>query len=216
MKLGHLAQAIVVVSAIAVTGCSGLAQQMKATSQGLKVSYEVRKEEFGGFRGPLQIQVVDTRSDKEIVGPGAKPTIGQHVLGYLLLSVAYAPAHALTGQGPHVTEESELPETIRRAFAERFSTNGLRVAHAGDAAPVLLEIELTKFFLDFSFGTWTAEAGYLAKLIENGAEVCRQSLEEKRTRFNVWGYASGEAALSDVFNAAVNAFTPTACTRKST
>ena len=135
MKLGHLAQAIVVVSAIAVTGCSGFARQAKATTQGLQVNYEVRKEEFGGFRGPMQIRVVDTRRDKEIVGSGAKPTVGHHVLGYIVLGVAYAPAHALTGQGPRVTEESELPETVRRAFVERFSTNGVLVTHAGDAAP---------------------------------------------------------------------------------
>ena len=213
MKLGHFGQAILVVSAIGVTGCSGLAQQAKATSQGLKVTYEVRKEEFVGLRGPMQIRVVDTRKDKEIVGSGAKPTVGHHVLGYIAFGVTYGAAHAVTGGGPHVTEESELPETIRRAFVERFSTNGVLVTQAGDAAPALLEIELTKFFLDFSFGTWTAEAGYRATLIENGAEVCRQAVEEKRTRFNVWGYASGEATLSDVFNAAVNAFTPTACTR---
>jgi hypothetical protein len=66
-KLGHLAQAMVVVSAIAVTGCSGFARQAKATTEGLKVSYEVRKEEFNGLRGPLQIRVVDTRRDKEII-----------------------------------------------------------------------------------------------------------------------------------------------------
>ncbi len=185
-------------------------------SEGLKVSYEVRKEEFGGLHSPMQIRVVDTRADKEIVGPGAKPTIGQHVLGYLFFSVAYAPIHALNRNGPQVPEEAELPETVRRAFVERFSTNGVLITDAGDVAPVLLEIELNKFLLDFSFGTWTAEAGYRATLTENGAVLCSQAVEEKRTKHNLWGYSSGEAALSDVFNAAVNAFTPTACTRKST
>jgi len=157
----------------------------------------------------MQIRVVDTRADKEIVGPGAKPTIGQHVLGYLFFSVAYAPIHALNRNGPQVPEEAELPETVRRAFVERFSTNGVLITDAGDVAPVLLEIELNKFLLDFSFGTWTAEAGYRATLTENGAVLCSQAVEEKRTKHNLWGYSSGEAALSDVFNAAVNAFTPT-------
>ena len=42
MKLGHLGQAILVVLAIGVTGCSGLAQQGESdvSQVGLKVTYE--------------------------------------------------------------------------------------------------------------------------------------------------------------------------------
>lgn len=189
---------------VALSGC--------ASSGGLKVSYDVHKEEFGGLH-PMQIRVVDARADKEIVGPGAKPTIGKHAIGYIFFGPAYIPFHVLNRNGPQVHEEADLPETVRRAFVERFAANDVAIT---DGAPILLEIELNKFLLDFSLGTWTAEAGYLATITENGSVLCTQAVEEKRTRFNLNGYASGEAALSDVFNAAVNAFTPKACTRKST
>jgi hypothetical protein len=197
---------------VLVGGCSSLARQARATTHGLKVSYEVRKEDLSNLSGPLAVVVLDRRDNKDPVGAGAKPTIGTHLVGYLVLGVTYATFQAASAAigPPTIASELSIPDAFEQAFAKRFVANGVNVANR-DAANHVLKVELQTFSIDFSLGTWTAEARYRARVDTKGSEVCKQVVAERMTRFNVWGYASAEAALSDVFNAAVNAFDPSKC-----
>lgn len=176
----------------------------------------MRNEEFGGLHSPMQIRVVDTRADKEIVGPGAKPTIGQHVLGYLFFSVAYAPIHALNRNGPQVPEEAELPETVRRAFVERFSTNGVLITDAGDVAPVLLEIELNKFLLDFSSGLGPPKL-VTGRRSQRTELCCAAKPLKRREQSTICGVTLLERLRFQTYSMLPSTRSPQrACTRKST
>lgn len=212
MRTSHLT---LLVTAILASGCGGLVRQAKVTTEGLNVEYRVRAEDLSMMHGPIQVFVVDDREDKDPIGPGAKPTIGKHVLGYLLFGVAYGALHAAAPHGPVIAQQLTIPDSFKNAFVQRLSANGIAITDEGTAAADVFRIQLQRFRLDFSFGTWTAEASYSAQVERNGREHCRQAVAEKATKVNLWGYASGEAALSEVFNTSVNAFDPKSCTAGS-
>jgi hypothetical protein len=93
---------------------------------------------------------------------------------------------------------------------ERLKNNGI-ILSSGSKSSVVLELSVRRFKLDFNFGKWIAEAGYVARSKNNGVVLCEKEIFEKTTKFNVYGYGSGEEAINDAFNKAINAFDVNAC-----
>jgi len=99
---------------------------------------------------------------------------------------------------------TDLVGMFQRAFEERFSANGVPVVRAATEEGVVFEVLVRHFRLDFNFGQWIGEAGYVLRMEEGGKLLCEDSISEKVAKFNIFGYGSGEQAISEVFSKAVN------------
>src|SRR4030066_1970777 len=81
---------VLIVFAVLLSGCAGLSQQYKASTEGISIDYTVKKEQFISLKEKVFISSSDERLDKEVIGDGAKPTIGTRVLGYVGFGIVYA------------------------------------------------------------------------------------------------------------------------------
>ena len=79
---------------------------------------------------------------------------------------------------------------------------------------ITIDLLVRQFKLDFNFGKWTGEVGYIARINKNGEIVCENNIYEKATAFNLYGFGSGEKAISEAFNKAIDRFDVNSCFSK--
>ena len=59
-----------------LSGCAGLSQQYRASTQGISINYTVKKEQMINPKEKVLVSSSDERLDKELIGEGAKTTVG--------------------------------------------------------------------------------------------------------------------------------------------
>ncbi|MBI3292175.1 MAG: hypothetical protein HYZ73_05125 [Elusimicrobia bacterium] len=166
--------------------------------------------------------VKDERLDREFLGPGVRTTFGARLLGVFAFGLI-----SFAVPGEPTFQETDLVGIFQKAFEERFRANGVPVAsgstgenfyqqHAvveggGSSDPVTLEVLVRHLMLDFNFGKWIGEAGYVLRMKKGQELLCEDSISERVTRMNVWGFGSGERVISEAFAKAVNRANLSAC-----
>ena len=150
---------VLIVFAVLLSGCAGLSQQYKASTEGISIDYTVKKEQFISLKEKVFISSSDERLDKEVFGDGAKPTIGTRVLGYVGFGIVYA---AMPDQ-PILKNQQDPISIFKTATAERLSRNGIIGTDDKDTDALAVELLVRQFKLDFNFGKWTGEVGYIAR-----------------------------------------------------
>ncbi len=193
-----------------LSGCAGLSQQYRASTEGISVNYTVKKEQFISPKQKVAISSSDERLDKEIIGEGAKSTVGTRVLGYVTFGVIYA----LVPDQPTLKEQQDPIKIFRTAIAERLSKNGIAITDDRDNDVIIIDLLVRQFKLDFNFGKWTGEVGYVARVKKNGEIVCENNIYEKATAFNLYGFGSGEKAINEAFSKAIDRLDVNSCFSK--
>ena len=204
-------QMLVILSCVFLSGCAGLSNQYRASTEGISINYTVKKEQLINPKGKVTISSSDERLDKEIVGDGAKSTGGKKVLGYVLFGVLYA---AVPDQ-PTFQDKQDPAQVTKTAMTERLSKNGITVINDEDSETLVVDLAVRQFKLDFNFGKWTGEVGYIAKVNKNGKVVCQEDIYEKATAFNLYGFGSGEKALNEAFGKAIDSLDINNCFSKA-
>jgi hypothetical protein len=197
----------VLILCLVMSGCSGLSRQYRATTEGMAVNYIIQNESMVRPKESINIVLVDERIDKDLIGDGAKSSVGNRFLGYLAFGVFYA---AVPDQPTFLGKEDPV-KVFKTAMAERLSKNGVGISNDKDENQLMLELLVRRFKLDFNFGKWIAEAGYVAKLKGRSGVLCEKEVFEKISKFNMYGYGSGEEAINEVFNKAINNFDANSC-----
>jgi len=193
-----------------LSGCAGLSQQYKASTEGISIDYTVKKEHFTNLKEKVFISSSDERLDKEVIGDGAKPTIGTRVLGYVGFGIVYA---AMPDQ-PILKNRQDPISIFKTATTERLSRNGIIVTDDKDTDALAVELLVRQFKLDFNFGKWTGEVGYVARVKKDGETVCQNDIYERATVFNWYGFGSGEKAIGEAFNKAIDKLDVNSCFSK--
>jgi hypothetical protein len=196
-----------------LSGCAGLSQQYRASTEGISVNYTVKKEQLISPKEKVVISSSDERLDKELIGEGvAKPTVGTHVIGFIALGIYYAPA--LLIDWPTPTVQQDPIRIFKTATTERLSKNGIVVTNNHENGVLVLDLLVRQFKLDFNFGKWTGEVGYIARVKKSGEIICESNIYEKATAFNLYGFGSGEKAISEAFNKAIDRLDVNGCFSK--
>lgn len=201
---------LVIVFVTLLSGCAGLSQQYKASTEGISINYTVKKEQLISPKEKVVISSSEDRLDKEIIGDGAKGTVGTRVLGYVAFGVIYA---AMPDQ-PTLKDKQDPIRIFKTAMAERLSKNGITVVNKKDNETLAVDLLVRQFKIDFNFGKWTGEVGYVAKIKKNGEVVCQDDIYEKATAFNLYGFGSGEKAINEAFGKAIDKLDINSCFSK--
>jgi len=172
---------------------------MRATYSGIKIEYKIPNETLPVPKSPVEIVVKDERLDREVLGPGAKSSFGSRVLGFFAFGIV-----SLAIPGEPSFQETDLAGIFQKAFSERLKAGGIPMAASSAKDKITLEVLVRHFNLDFSWGKCVGKAGYILRVQKGSRLLCEKSVSEQVTRGNMWGYGSGERALSEVFNQAVN------------
>ncbi len=192
---------------VLLVGCSGFSRQYRASTEGMAINYVVNNESIAKPNAKVLIVVTDERTDKEVIGEGAKPTVGNKFMGYLVLGVLYA---AFPDQ-PMLRDKQDPVKIFQTAMTERLAKNGVVIGDKNEGKVLVIDILVKKFKLDFNFGNWIGEAGYVARASQDNVIICESTVDERAKAFNLWGYASGEKAINDVFNKAINGLDINSC-----
>jgi hypothetical protein len=208
-SLYALCGAFIVVAAL-LSGCAGLSEQYKATTEGISVNYTVKKEQFADPKAKIFVSSNDERLDKDVVGDGAKSSAGSRALGYVAFGVIYA---AFPDQ-PTLKDQQDPIRIFKTAITERLSKNGISVVDDLDSDGLVLDLLVRQFKIDFNFGKWIGEVGYVAIVKKNGEIVCQDNIYEKATAFNLYGFGSGEKALNEAFSKAIDRLDVNSCFSK--
>jgi len=201
---------LVVGSVTLLSSCAGLSQQYKASTEGISINYTVKKEQFISPKEKVVISSRDERLDKDVIGDGAKSSAGTRVLGYVAFGVIYA----VVPDQPTLKKQQDPIQIFKTATAERLSYNGIAVTDDNDGTALAVDLLVRKFKLDFNLGTWTGEVGYVARIQKSGEVVCQKVIYEKVTAFNLYGFGSGERAITEAFNNAINKLDINGCFSK--
>ncbi|HUU49407.1 MAG TPA: hypothetical protein VMW81_00405 [Nitrospinota bacterium] len=193
-----------------LSGCAGLSQQYRTSTEGISVNYTVNKERLIDPKAKVFISSSGERLDKEVIGDGAKPSVGTRVLGYVAFGVIYA---AMPDQ-PTLKVQQNPIRIFKTAMTERLSKNGIVVTNNHENGVLILDLLVRQFKLDFNFGKWTGEVGYIARVKKSGEIICESNIYEKATAFNLYGFGSGEKAISEAFNKAINRLDVNSCFSK--
>lgn len=193
-----------------LSGCAGLSQQYRASTEGISINYTVKKEQLIIPKEQVVISSSEERLDKEIIGDGAKGAIGTRVLGYVAFGVIYA---AMPDQ-PTLKDQQDPIQIFKTAMAERLSKNGITVTKDKDNERLTVDLMVKQFKIDFNFGKWTGEVGYVARVKKNGEVVCQDDIYEKATAFNLYGFGSGEKAINEAFGKAIDRLDINSCFSK--
>lgn len=196
-----------------LSGCAGLSKQYKATTEGISVNYTVNKEQFVDPNAKVSVISSDERLDKEIIGDGAKPAVGNRIIGYIAFGVLYAATDVTGLNKPTIKDQEDPVRIFKTATEERLSKNGITITDDKENA-IIIDILVRQFKLDFNFGKWSGEVGYLAKVKKNGEVICESSIYEKASAFNLYGFGSGEKAINEAFNKAINSLDINSCFSK--
>ncbi len=191
-------------------GCAGLAEQRQATREGIAITYRAPKERLDGM-GRVRIQATDERADKDIIGAGARPTLGRSVMAEVVFGPATVPAvSAILGgdvlDAPRVRDADGVARMVAAALAERLRAGGAVVVEDEAAAPAEIRLSLQTFTLDFGWGHWRSRVAYAATVMAHGKPPCRQTIDERVTRWNLYGFGTAQEVLNDAFRAAINDF----------
>lgn len=195
---------------ILLSGCAGLSQQYKASIEGISMSYTVNKEQFINPKAKVFISLSDERLDREVIGEGAKPSVGPRVLGYVAFGVIYA---AMPDQ-PTLKDRQDPVDIFNTAIAERLSKNGIALIRDHESDALTIDLLVRQFKLDFNFGKWTGEVGYVARVKKDGEIICEDKIYERATASNLYGFGSGERAINEAFNRAINRLDINSCFSK--
>ena len=124
--------------------------------------------------------------------PGADGRIQRGKAGPGEIPVAFGVVYAAMPDQPTLKDQQDPISIFKTALAERLSKNGIAVTNYKDTDTLSVDLLVRQFKLDFNFGKWTGEVGYVAKVSKNGDVLCQDNIYEKSTAFNL--YVCHEAA----------------------
>lgn len=205
---------LIIIVVILLSGCAGLSQQYKASTEGVSVNYTVNREQFVDPKAKVFISSNDERVDKEVIGDGAKPTVGQRILDSAALYIAFGVIYAAIPDQPNLRVQQDPIGIFKIATAERLSNNGIVITNHNENDVWAIDLLVGQFKLDFNFGKWTGEVGYVARVKKGGEIICENKIYEKATAFNLYGFGSGERAINEAFNKAINRLDINTCFSK--
>lgn len=182
-------------------GCAGLSQQYRASTQGIKIDYDVKKEATIDLLHSVSIKTLDTRNVGYVIGYGARNTAGNRLIG----KIAFGAFYDFLPTNPFIKRDINPVSAFKVAMEERLKANGVKLERPKPTT-INIELEIKRILLDFKSATWVADISYMARVKFKNKIICEQNITERETAFNLWGFGSGEEALNSAFNKAINKF----------
>ena len=145
------------------------------------------------------LNVKDLRSDDAIFGENAKKEF-EYFTGLFSLSIAKGKKDTV------LIGAFELSALFAEALKLRIENIGAEVVSEPKENEPVIEIELTKFFLDLESHKWKADISYEARLIQDNKIRATQNISGQAERVKVIGSGAAEKVLSDMFTEIVNKF----------
>jgi hypothetical protein len=193
---GLLKTVIICTVLVLLAGCSSLSEQRRVTSEGLAMKSDSARSV--SVSKPVRIVATDDRADKTT---GQEATTGQKVTGYAAagagLGLAGVLLYAATSD-----MRPEHNEALSKVFGDAFA----KIVPIADVSDNRLEISVKTVKLGFTLGVWSGLVEYQAKGYAKDQLVCEQFCSGEGSKWNTWGYASGEKALNEAFTKAIDQF----------
>jgi hypothetical protein len=182
-----------------------------ATIEGISVNYAVQKEQFVDPKAKVFISLADGRVDKNIIGDGAKETVATRTARYVVFTVLYP---EMPHQSP-LKDQEEPIQVFKTALTERLSKNGISVVNVEDKEGLVLDLIVKQFRIDFDVVDWIGEVGYTARVKKKGETICQDDVyEAAKSSIRLYGFHSGEKALSEAFGKAIDKLDINGCFSK--
>ncbi len=147
-------------------------------------------------------RVEDARSDKDMIGPGARKDLEQWA-GDFYLSLASGTKKGFR-KGTY-----ELPQLLEELFRKRLETVGVKVVEAPGGGHPELVVALNGFLLDLTTVSvvekkWAVTMEYEARLEKADGSMAKQTISGRHEKTKLIGLKQANEMLGDFFTDAVN------------
>mgnify|MGYP000116291026 CR=1 FL=1 len=151
-----------------------------------------------GLQGrKVYLSFVDMRSQKSVMGPGARKAF-KSVSENFTLAVARG---SDTGFKIGVFE---VPALFMEVFKKRLEQEGIVVVESRLDAEVELQIALENLVLDLQGRTWKAGVAYEGRLIKEGHVLAIKKVKGEAERLKLIGQKEADLVMGEIFTDAVN------------
>ena len=167
-----------------------------ATIPTLDVTYKIMPKSNILEGNEVFFQFVDKRTDKEIIGKGARKLYENYSgnINFIL---------SKEGSGEYLAGIYDIESLFRKAFAFSLENNGLKLLDKSSPDASELIIKLNKFILDLEGRQWIAAISYNAEFIKNAETVVRKFKGEGQ-KFRISGLNQSHMVVSEVFTDMIN------------
>jgi len=168
-----------------------------ATLPSMNVTYKIMPESSVLEGREIYFRFVDKRSDKDIIGKGAK-----EIYKYFSGNINFIASKGEKDESLVVVYETE--SLFRNAFGIYLENIGLRLLPAPKPGIPELVVKLYDFVLDLSGRRWVARIAYDAEFIRDGKIFLRRKFKSEGEKYRVSGLTQADQALSETFTDIVN------------
>jgi hypothetical protein len=166
----------------------------------LEINYRIPLDSNSLAGKEVTFRVEDTRSDKNMIGPGAQKDLEQWT-GDFYLSLSKGTKRGFR-KGIY-----DLPQMLEETFRKRLETMGVKVVE-GRERPELV-VALNGFLLDLTAVSvvekkWVATLEYEARLTNAEGSMAKQIISGRHEKTKLIGLKQANEMLGDFFTDAVN------------
>jgi hypothetical protein len=168
----------------------------------LEITYGIPPDSNSLEGKEVSFRVLDARSDKDMIGPGAEKDLEQWA-GDFYLSLARGTKRGFR-KGIY-----GLPQLLEEVFRKRLETVGVKVVEAPGGEHPALVVALNGFFLDLTTVSvvekkWVATLEYEARLENPDGSMAKQTISGKHEKTKLIGLKQANEMLGDLVTDAVN------------
>lgn len=167
-----------------------------ATLPSLDVTYKTMPKSSILEGREIYFKVIDKRTNKDIIGPGAKKVYKNFAGNIAFIVDKGAKEKSTVGI-------YEVQPLFKNAFVIYFENMGLRLLPEPKAGIPQLAVNIYDFVLDLSGSSWTARIVYGAEFSQHGKVLIRK-FQGEGEKIRVTGLTQAHQVMSETFSDIVN------------
>ena len=168
-----------------------------ATVPELRVEYRVPEASSILEGREISLAFEDIRTNKEILGPGAKKDF-KGFAGNIALSIAHGDEKGFR------VGLYDIQSLFLELFRKRCETLGIKIVPKGKIIQNHIVIALKELSLDLDNRKWIAKMSYEARLMNDDRMVKKQMISGQTDHVKIVGRAQADKVMGDIFTDLIN------------
>jgi hypothetical protein len=167
------------------------------TKSYINVNYRLPLSSYDLKGKKVFLEIKDMRSHQAVFSEKAS-TKFKNFTGLFLLSLSE------NEKNNYVAGAFDIPSLFKEVFSRRLENMGIEILTEYKETEPVIEIDLTRFFLDLADGKWIVDISYEVRLIKENRLLARETISASAKRYKWRSQDDVEKVLGEIFTDVVN------------